>query len=146
MVEINNLTTKTIDEKFLRKVAEIVLKEERKEKLELSIALIGQGRMRELNWKYRGKNRATDVLAFGTEKDLKFILPPGKAEIGEVVICLKEVKKNAKRFHSTFKKEIATCLIHGILHLLGYGHEDYEKTAQEMERKQHHYLSKILNT
>jgi len=146
MVEINNLTTKKIDEEFLRKVAEMVLKEEGKKKLGLSIALVGQGRMRELNRKYRGKNRVTDVLAFGTKTNLQFILPTGKTEVGEVVICPKEVKKNAKRFHSAFKEEIATCLIHGILHLLGYNHEKNEKKAKEMEKKQQYYLSKILNT
>jgi len=120
MVEINNLTTVSIDEEFLKKVAEKVLEGE-KAKGELSIALVGQGRIRELNKKYRGKNRVTDVLAFPSNG------------LGEIVICLREVKKNAKRFGSSFEKELATCLIHGILHLLGYDHE-------KMEEKQKYYL------
>jgi len=120
MIEINNLTTVSIDEEFLKKVAEKVLEGE-KAKGELSIALVGQGRIRELNKKYRGKNRVTDVLAFPSNG------------LGEIVICLREVKKNAKRFGSSFEKELATCLIHGILHLLGYDHE-------KMEEKQKYYL------
>jgi len=124
MVEINNLTTVSIDEEFLKKVAEKVLEGE-KAKGELSIALVGQGRIRELNKKYRGKNRVTDVLAFPSNG------------LGEIVICLREVKKNAKRFGSSFEKELATCLIHGILHLLGYDHE-------KMEEKQKYYLSICL--
>jgi len=131
MVEINNLTTVSVDEKFLKKVVKKVFKKEKKEKAELSIALIGQGRIRELNKKYRKKNRATDILAF-----------PGDG-LGEIVICLREVKKNAKKYKASFEKELARVLIHGLLHLLGYNHEKSEKAAQKMEEKQNYYLEKI---
>jgi len=134
MIEINNLTTVSINEEFLKKISEKVLKRERQEHPsygrvpDLSIALVGQGRIRELNKKYRGKNRVTDVLSF-----------PGNG-LGEIVICLREVKKNAKRFGSTFEKELARVLIHGILHLLGYNHEVSEEKAKEMAEIQKHYL------
>ena len=121
MIEINNLTTAVVDEDFLKKVAEIVLEGEKTKEVELSIALVGQGRIRELNKRYRGKNRATDVLSF---------LYDGS---GDIVICLGEVKKNAKRFGTTFKKELARVLIHGVLHLLGYDHEKKEIGAKEVE-------------
>ena len=144
MIEINNLTTNPVDEEFLRKVAEKVLKEESREP-NLSIAIIGQGRMRKLNKRYLGKNRVTDVLAFGQTsrykvKDLKY----KTQDLGEIAICLREVKKNAKRFGSTFEQELARVLIHGILHLLGYDHEKNEKAAKEMEEKQKYYLNKII--
>ena len=131
MVEINNLTTVSVDEKFLKKVVKKVFKKEKKEKAELSIALVGRGRIRELNKKYRKKNRATDILAF-----------PGDG-LGEIVICLREVKKNAKKYKASFEKELARVLIHGLLHLLGYNHEKSEKAAQKMEEKQNYYLEKI---
>lgn len=131
MIEINNLTSNLIEEEFLKKVAKIVLEREKKEG-EISLALVGPGRMRKLNKKYRGKNRVTDVLAF-----------PGNG-LGEIVICLREVKKNAKRFGSTFEKELAKVLIHGILHLLGYDHEKSEKEAKEMEEKENQYLKLIF--
>ena len=138
MIEINNLTTSRVDEDFLKKTAKMVLEGEHPpvgrvpEEANLSIALVGQGRMRELNKKYLGKNRATDVLAFGDNDGL-----------GEIVICLREVKKNARRFNSTFKKELVRVLIHGILHLLGYDHEKLEKEAEKMEEKENYYLSQI---
>ena len=142
------------------------------EGVELSIALVGQGRIRELNKKYLGKNRATDVLAFGqNQKPRSFgariaqsnwaaktpllwsearpIKLGGKNQklnglgLGEVVICLREVKKNAKRFNSTSKKELARVLIHGILHLLGYDHERSEVEAEKMEEKENYYLSQV---
>ncbi len=130
MIEINNLTTVQIDKEFFKEITEKVLEGENKKASELSIALVGQGRIRELNKRYRGKNRITDVLAF----------PNKEIGLGEIVICLREVKKNAKKFSSSFEKELARVLIHGILHLLGYDHEKPEKTAKKMEEKQNYYL------
>ena len=144
MIEINNLTTAEIDEKFLRKVALEVLKGEKKEKTQLSVALIGQGRMRKLDKKYLRKNRVTDVLTFG--QSLKYKIKDGgpkTQDLGEIVICLREIKKNAKRYNVNPEKELGRVLIHGILHLLGYDHEKNEKEAQKMEEKEKYYLNKI---
>jgi len=139
MILISNLTISPIREEFLKRVAKKVLKGENKGEADLSIVLVGPQRMRKLNKRYRGKNRVTDVLAFGQTE--KFPSPPDlKAGLGEIVVCLREVKKNAKRFNSTPETELTLCLIHGILHLLGYGHEDSEKKAKEMEEKQKYYL------
>lgn len=130
-VEINNLTTVPVNENFLKTAAERVLTKEKGKKLELSIALVGQSRMKELNKKYRRKNRVTDVLSFIYDNS------------GEVVICLSEVKKNAKIFNSKFEKELTKALIHGILHLMGYDHEKGEKQAKETRRKEDYYLSRL---
>ncbi len=157
MIEINNLTTNQINESFLKNVAEAVLEGEsaswRKEKADLSIVLVGQTRIRKLNKKYRGKNQITDVLSFGNG-------------LNEIVICLREVQKNAKRFtpleiagsknkrrkkepltgfESTFKQELARVLIHGILHLLGYDHEKSKKEAKKMEEKENYCLKFFKN-
>jgi len=151
MIEINNLTTAVVDEDFLKKTAKIVIDGEKKKAIELSIALVGQERIKKLNKKYRGKNRATDVLAFGQSqksknplfahsKNQKFIEP----FFGEIVICLREVEKNAKRYNSTFKKELARVLIHGILHLLGYDHEKNEAKSKKMRDKEEYYLARLI--
>lgn len=146
MIEVNNLTTIEVDENLLKEIARKVLDREGKREANLSIALIGEGRMRKLNKKYRGKNRVTDVLSF-PESDIAENFKRGplqkNKEIGEVVICLREVKKRARRFNSSFEKELFACLIHGILHLLGYDHEKSEKEAERMFKKQDYYLSKI---
>ena len=133
MIEINNLTTGLIEEKFLKRVAEKILKSEKQEKKDLSIVFVGQGRIRELNKKYRGKNRETDILAF----------PDREFGLGEIVICLREVRKNAKRYNSTFQQELSRVLIHGILHLLGEDHEKSERAARKMSLKEQFYLSQI---
>jgi len=133
MIEINNLTAVRIDEEFLREISQKVLREEKRGKANLSVALVGQRRIRELNKKYRGKNRVTDVLSF----------PDGEMGLGEIVICPGEVKRNAKRFNLTFEKELVRVLIHGILHLLGYGHEKSETETKKIEEKQNYYLLQL---
>jgi len=122
MIEINNLTLGEVDEEFLKGVAKKILKGENKKELNLSIVFVGESRIKKLNKEYRGKNRVTDVLSFGDG-------------LNEIVICLQEVKKNARKFNSNFKKELARVLIHGILHLLGYEHEKEKKEAEKMEKK-----------
>jgi len=144
MIEINNLTTNPVDENFLKKIAKEVLGGKGKKNTNLSITLVGQNRMRKLNQRYRRKNRVTDVLAFPESKALIEKFKVGSLQkflgLGEIVICPREIKKNAKRFKLTFEKELALSLIHGILHLVGYNHE---KGAKEMEKKQNLYLSKL---
>ena len=144
MIEVNNLTPLSgVNKKFLKGVAKIVLKGENKKEARLSIALVGEGRIKELNKKYRGKNRATDVLAFGQNQKF-LVFPKSELELEEVIICLRVVKKNAKKYNIAFKKELARVLIHGILHLLGYEHEKDEREAKKMEKKQKYYLSQII--
>jgi probable rRNA maturation factor len=112
MIEVNNLTKRRVDKEFLKKIAQKVLAKEKRRELELSVALIGQKRIKELNKKYRKKNRPTDVLSFKFD------------DFGEVVICPEEVKKNAKKYRSSFRQELARVLSHGILHILGHHHDD----------------------
>ena len=140
MIEINNLTTVSIDESFLKKIAERVLRGEKiRKESELSIALVGQGVIRKLNKRYRNKNRVTDVLSFSESRT--GVTNIDSKSLGEIVICLKEVKKNARRYKTNFKNEISRVLIHGILHLLGYDHEGSEKKVKIMENKEKFYLS-----
>ncbi len=126
MIEINNLTAVAVDEDFLKEVAKNVLKGEKKKETGVSIVLVGQEKIKKLNKKYRGKNKTTDVLSFGNG-------------LNEIVICLREVKKNAKRYKSTFKKELGRVLIHGILHLFGYDHEKSESESKKMQEKEEYY-------
>ena len=151
MLEIRNFTQNEIDEKFFRKVAEVVLKTLGiKNQIEISLAIVGSGRMRRLNKIYRKKNRVTDVLSFGDknilkylaksfprpkkEEEIKFVEPPDKIKrLGEIVICYPEAKKQAKRTGHSLEKELAILLIHGILHLAGYDHEKDGKEAEEMK-------------
>jgi len=139
MIEINNLTRTKINFNLFKKTADLVLKREKGKVSHFSLALIGERRMRKLNSRLLKKNRPTDVLAF-PEKDSVF----AKETLGEIIICIQEVKKNSKRLGIGFKKEMARVFIHGILHLFGYDHEGSKEKAELMERKTNYYLGKIF--
>lgn len=142
MIEINNLTKTRIEEKRLKQAAEAALKEIKKEKAEVSLALVGEKRMRALNKMYRGEDKPTDVLSFSQiERGKKFVKAPEKnIRLGEVVICLAVARKQAKRSKHSLLKELIILLIHGILHLAGYEHERSAREAKRMEKIQ----SKIM--
>ncbi len=149
MIEINNLTNKSLDEAFFKKIVKMVLKEEGEEDSSLSLALVSQTEIKKINKEYRGKNKATDVLSFLEPNSLKKKFGKNAEQIkkisglGEIIICLQEVKENAEKFDSSFNKELARVFIHGILHLLGYNHEENEREAKKMEAKEEYYLSQI---
>lgn len=139
MVEIKNLTQTSFDENFLKKTVNNVLKREGKKNSYVSLVLVGSVRMKRLNKKYLKRNYPTDVLAFPeTEKH------PGINILGEIIICPQTVKKNARRFNSSFGKELIKILIHGLLHLLGYDHEESVKEAEKMGEKEAYYLKKMF--
>lgn len=148
MVEINNLTAVSIDQDFIKHIVDTVLKGENREKKEVSLAFVGPRRIKEINRRYRKKNRVTDVLSFPeSEVEMKEFgigeLQENKSILGEMVVCLKEVKKNSRRYKINFETELARVIIHGVLHLLGYDHEKSEEEKEKMQKKEEYYLSLI---
>ncbi len=163
MLEIHNFTQNEIEEKFFQKIAKVVLKVAGvKEDAEISLAIVGDGRIRRLNKMYRGSNRVTDVLAFGDKtvlpylakafprlkkgEDINFIeAPDGIKRLGEVIICYPRAKKQAKRLGHSLEKELTILLIHGILHLLGYDHEQGGEEAEKMKKMEEKILAEIID-
>lgn len=148
MLEIHNFTQNKIDEKFFQQVTDIVLKTVKiKDKVEISLAIVGDGRIRKLNKMYRGENRVTDVLSFENKsvmlylnkafpkikKDQEFVDVPDRVNrLGEIVICYPRAKKQAKSLNHSLEKELTILLIHGILHLLGYKHEEMKAIEEKI--------------
>ena len=131
MIEVNNLTDVRIEADYFKKIAEAVFRLEKKNKSDLSVAFIKPLEIKKLNKKYRKKNKSTDVLSFLYDNS------------GEIVICPQVVRNNAKKFNSSFKKELTKVLIHGILHIFGYDHEKSQWAAKIMDKKQNYYLEKL---
>ena len=97
--------------------------------------------MRELNKKYRGKDKSTDVLSFSMREGETF--PSNEKEnLGDIVISLDYARRQAKEFEVSLEDEIRRLLVHGCLHLLGYEHEGVdEEVAKEMFDLQEKILS-----
>jgi probable rRNA maturation factor len=95
---------------------------------EMGLLIATQERVKELNRDYLGEDAPTDVLAFSAREegaDLPFIHPPdGLLHLGEVIIAYPQAVIQADEHRHSVKKELAILLIHGLLHLLGYDHDE----------------------
>jgi len=107
---------------------------------EVSLVFTDSETIKQLNRDYRGVDEPTDVLAFymlpRKEADSSFALPPdGVTRLGEVIISYPQAVEQAdEQGHST-ERELALLIIHGILHLLGYDHEEPEEESKMRERE-----------
>ncbi len=94
---------------------------------ELSIVLTDDATVRALNRDYRGTDAPTDVLSFAQGEGEAFAAAPGVSQhVGDVIISLDTARRQAKRYKLTLHDEVAHLLVHGVLHLLGYDHEEAE--------------------
>ncbi|MFC1919506.1 rRNA maturation RNase YbeY [Chloroflexota bacterium] len=108
--------------------------------IEIGLLITDQGMVQRLNRDFRGLNEPTDVLAFSlTESDRDehpFPPPPdGVVRLGEVIISYPQAKEQAAEHRHSIKQELALLIIHGVLHLLGYDHEDLEDKARMQGRE-----------
>lgn len=99
---------------------------------ELAVVLTSDAAIKGLNATYRGKNKPTDVLSFpawmGPES-----AGQEPAILGDVVIAKRTSARDAKAEHKALDEHLAHLVVHGVLHLLGYDHEQ-DDDARAMER------------
>jgi probable rRNA maturation factor len=95
---------------------------------EVYVLLADDRTLRRLNRKFRGKNRATDVLSFPASSESEGIA-------GDLAISLEAATRQATRFGHTLRDEVRVLLLHGTLHLAGFDHEadSGEMAAREAE-------------
>lgn len=101
---------------------------------DLTVVLVDDDAMRQLNRSYRGKDRPTDVLAFAMREGER--APGDDGNLGDVVISLDTATRQARRRRRTLPEEVRTLLIHGVLHLLGYDHERSAAEARRMQARE----------
>jgi len=99
--------------------------------VELSVRIVGRARSRSLNSRYRRKERPTNVLSFGGAGSL----PDGRCHLGELVICAPVVAGEAHSFGKPLEAHWAHLTVHGVLHLLGYDHEDASEAVKMAARE-----------
>ncbi len=112
---------------------------------EVSIVLTDNEYIKILNEKYRGINAPTDVLSFPMIDDFNNIILSDETELllGDIVISLEKVDEQSKEFGHSFNRELIFLAVHGLLHLLGYDHENKED-EEEMRTKEEEILSGII--
>jgi probable rRNA maturation factor len=100
----------------------------------VNVLLTGNAELRALNRRFRGKDKATDVLSFPS---LESILKPARI-VGELAISLDVARENANHLGHSIAEEVKILVLHGILHLAGFDHErDNGKMAREEARLRH---------
>jgi len=106
--------------------------------IKLTVRLVDEEEMSELNDRYRHKPGPTNVLSFPFED------PPGVSSgiLGDIVICAPVVRREAKEQNRTVQSQWAHMVIHGVMHLQGYDHET-RKEALEMEVRETDVMKRL---
>jgi len=127
-----------VDEGSLRRLAaEVLSQEEAKGETELSLIITDDEAIRELNRRFRGVDAPTDVLAFGTGTEEHFVSAPERPPyLGDVVISYQRALAQAEELGHAVAEELKLLVIHGILHLLGYDHQEEDAARKMREREE----------
>lgn len=112
-------------------------------RIHLSLSFVDNKIIKEINNRYRGKNKVTDVLSFASPKDFIGWDAAGEIDLGEIIICYPRAVEQAKTYRESIQEEINRLVVHGILHLLGFDHEISAKADQEMMELQEKILSSL---
>lgn len=146
--EVNFLEIK-IEQKyidFIENVLEECFKEENlnNTKLYVNILLTNSKNIRTINKEHRNIDKETDVLSFPMfEKDeIKNINSENVDVLGDIVISIEQVKKQAEEYEHSFDRELAYMLVHGFYHLMGYDHMN-EEDKKEMRSKEENVLNNL---
>lgn len=143
-----------IQEEFIKGVVEACFKEENLFSLNfyLSITLTTKENIHKLNKKYRNVDKETDVLSFPMfeKKQLEEIIKNKIKNkllepIGDIVISIEQVEKQAKEYGHSFERELAYMIVHGFYHIIGYDHIE-EEQKKEMRPKEEKVLEAIKQT
>ena len=147
VIQVNQTTKRTAskerkfpakaDEKFiaaslLKIVNDLSTKKIRNRKLlgqkkEITIVFLSTADMKKLNFQFRKKNKPTDILSFPSHDP---------ESLGELLLCPEVLQRQAREHRHSVRAETIYMLIHGVLHLLGYDHEQSKAEERLMFRIQ----------
>jgi probable rRNA maturation factor len=135
-VKLNIINKSKVDvpQAFLKKWTEALVMKLKKKGFprvlkgkELILVFLDKKEAKKLNLQFRGMDYATDVLSFD---------PIDPQSLGELILCPQVLLKQAKEHKLSFELEIGYMVLHGVLHLLGFEHEESEEDAALMFKLQ----------
>ncbi len=112
---------------------------------EVSVTLVDNEGIRELNREHRDIDRETDVLSFPLGDDDGYEVDPDNDAImlGDIVISLEKAAQQAEEYGHSYRREVAFLITHSLFHLLGYDHVNSEEEEKIMFGKQEKVLDKL---
>lgn len=120
----------------VRAVVRRVLAGERVRAAMMSVTHLSAQRMRALNRRTFGRDRATDVIAFGMQH--------GRFRVGDVYVCPSVATRTARQYGITVREEMIRLLVHGTLHAVGHDHPGGDaRLASPMWRRQERYVRRL---
>lgn len=125
----------------IEKALEQAAKAENLPPVDVSVTIVDNKQIHELNKEYRQVDRPTDVLSFPLwEPDEDWVIVEEETvPLGDIVISLAKAREQAEEYGHSVERELGFLAVHGFLHLLGYDHETPEQ-EQEMFGRQEEIL------
>ena len=108
---------------------------------EMSIILVDNDKIQQINREYRDKDQATDVISFALN-DGGAVAEWEEHELGDVYISLERAREQAEEYGHSFMREVCYLAVHGLLHLLGLDHMTAED-KEEMRSKEEEIMQSI---
>jgi probable rRNA maturation factor len=146
-LEINNQGRNAVSKKFFETVLKMALKEAasdflQRKNVSLSLALVSEKEIKDLNRQYRGINLSTDILSFAEYRSRKALEKDKEKKIflGELILCYDDIKKYVKTESLDLQTDLAKVFSHGILHLIGFRHG--QRMFEIQDRVSQIYLNK----
>jgi probable rRNA maturation factor len=144
-VDVRNAQRKVrVDVRLLQRCSKVALLASGARDAEVSVVVVSDRRIHELNLRYRGLDRPTDVLSFSQQEDAAACQCAGL--LGDVVLsaetALRQGAERHGRHRDPLHRELAILLVHGIAHLMGHDHRD-ESSRRKMRAVERRMLAEI---
>lgn len=127
MIDFENQTNFKVDLVALEKIVSSLTEKD------LELIIVDNKTIKEINFEYRQKDEATDVLSFPVDGDFTHL------PLGTIIISVDFVEEKSKEYGHSFNDELNLLFIHGLLHLLGYDHEvdngEHRQKEEELIKK-----------
>ena len=118
---LTNTTKEKIEEKDIENICKLTFKKLDVKNPTVSITIVDNEKIKEINRDYRNKDTETDVISFAFEEANDYTYPDMRF-LGEIYISIDKAKSQAEEYGHSLKREICFLTVHCLLHLLGYDH------------------------
>ncbi|MFP4958286.1 rRNA maturation RNase YbeY [Bacillus subtilis] len=139
--------TGSVSEEMLKEVENLLQfsaeREGVQDQAEVSVTIVSNDDIHQINKEYRGKDAPTDVISFALEEEgegeIEIVGADMPPVLGDIIISADRTREQAEEYNHSFKRELGFLAVHGFLHLLGYDHMTKEE-EEEMFTKQKELL------
>ena len=147
-IQYQEIEQNKIYETIIKQVIDKCFETENLKNLYISITLTTPENIKKINNKYRKIDKPTDVLSFPMfeKEEIDLVCKENfegiREALGDVIISVEQVKKQAKEYEHSFERELAYMVVHGFYHLIGYDHIQ-EDEKNQMRKKEENILKKL---